>query len=88
MRSLRAIGYELGQFLRHRRSELNPVSLTRRQLEVIRLAAQGCSGREIAQRLFISQTTVKSHFQNVYAKFGVSDRASAVAEAMRYGFID
>lgn len=88
MRSLRAIGYELGQFLRHRRSELQPISLTRRQLEVIGLAAQGCSGREIAQRLFISQTTVKSHFENVYAKFGVSDRASAVAEAMRYGFIE
>ena len=71
-----------------RRSELHPISLTRRQLEVIRLAAQGLTGREIAQRLYISQTTVKSHFQNVYAKFGVSDRTSAVAEAMRYGFID
>jgi PAS domain S-box-containing protein len=88
MRSFTAIGYELGQFLAHHRAQLHPVSLTRRQLEVIRLAAQGCSGREIADRLFISPTTVKSHFETVYAKFEVSDRTSAVAEAMRYGFIE
>jgi PAS domain S-box-containing protein len=88
MRSLTAIGYELGQFLVHRRPDLDPISLTPRQLEVVRLAAQGLTGREIAQRLFISPTTVKSHFENAYARFGVSDRASAVAEAMRYGFIE
>jgi DNA-binding NarL/FixJ family response regulator/PAS domain-containing protein len=87
MRSLRAIGYEIGQFLAHRRVDLDPICLTPRQLEVMQLAAEGCSGREIADRLFISPTTVKSHFENVYAKFGVSDRTSAVAEAMRYGLI-
>jgi DNA-binding NarL/FixJ family response regulator/PAS domain-containing protein len=87
MRSLTAIGYELGQFLAHRRVDLDPISLTTRQLEVIQLAAEGCSGREIAERLFISPSTVKSHLENVYAKFGVSDRASAVAEALRYRLI-
>jgi DNA-binding NarL/FixJ family response regulator len=88
MRSLRAIGYELGQFFAHRRVDLHPISLTPRQLEILRLAAQGCTGRQIAERLFISPTTVKSHFEHIYAKFGVGDRASALVAAMRYGFIE
>jgi len=88
MSSLAAIGQEFGQFLSHHRGDLDPISLTPRQLEVVRLAAQGLSGRKIAQRLCLSPTTVKSHFEQVYAKFGVSDRASAAATAMRYGVID
>jgi DNA-binding NarL/FixJ family response regulator len=63
-------------------------ALTERQLQVIRMAAQGCSTREIADRLFISPTTVKSHFESAYAKLGASDRASAVAAAIRYGVIE
>lgn len=88
MLSLRAVGFELGQFLTHRRGELALVSLTPRQLEVIALVAEGCSAREIARRLFISPTTVKSHLEGAYSTLGVSDRASAVAEAMRYGLIE
>jgi DNA-binding NarL/FixJ family response regulator len=87
MLSLRAIGSELGQFLFHRRGELDHRTLTARQLQVIELAAQGCSGGQIAERLCISATTVKSHFTGIYARLGVSDRAAAVAEAMRYGLI-
>jgi DNA-binding CsgD family transcriptional regulator/PAS domain-containing protein len=88
MLTLRAIGSELGQFLAHRPADLHPISLTTRQLDVLGLAAQGLTGREIAKRLFISASTVKSHFENIYAKFGVSDRASAVAEAMRQDLIE
>lgn len=88
MRSLTAIGYEVGQFLAHRRAELHPLSLTPRQLEVLRLAAHGCSAREIAEQLSISPTTVKTDFENLYAKLGVSDRAAAVAAAMRHGLIE
>jgi DNA-binding NarL/FixJ family response regulator len=87
MLSLRAVGSELGQFLAHRRGELDLTTLTPRQVEVMQLAAQGYSGREIAERLFISATTVKSHFESIYDRLGVSDRASAVAEAMRCGLI-
>ena len=87
MLSLRAIGSELGQFLAHRHGELELTTLTPRQVEVLRLAAEGCSGREIAERLVISPTTVKSHFESIYERLGVSDRASAVAEAMRHGLI-
>jgi DNA-binding CsgD family transcriptional regulator/PAS domain-containing protein len=88
MLSLRAIGSELGQFLAHRPGDLHPLSLTSRQLEVLKLAAQGLTGREIAKQLFVSTSTVKSHFENIYSKFGVSDRASAVAEAMRQNLIE
>jgi DNA-binding NarL/FixJ family response regulator len=88
MRSLRAIGYELGHLLAHQRVDPAAPALTERQLQVIRMAAQGCSTREIADRLFISPTTVKSHFESAYAKLGASDRASAVAAAIRYGVIE
>jgi ATP/maltotriose-dependent transcriptional regulator MalT len=87
MRSLTGIGYELGQFLARRRGEIEPATLTARELEVIQLAAQGHSGREVAERLVVSPATVKTHFEHIYRKFGVSDRASAVAEALRLGLI-
>ena len=45
------------------------------------------SGRRIAEQLTLSPSTVKTHFENVYAKWGVSDRASAVAKALREGLI-
>jgi PAS domain S-box-containing protein len=86
-RSLTSIGYELGEFLAHRRGELKPSALTPRELEVLQLAAQGCSGRQIAERLVLSPATVRRHFEHIYAKYGVSDRAAAVAKALREGLI-
>jgi DNA-binding CsgD family transcriptional regulator len=65
-----------------------PPRLTERELEVLRLAATGIPGPEIASRLVISPTTVKSHFENIYAKLEVPDRAAAVASALRLGLID
>ena len=62
-------------------------ALTARELEVLQLAAQGYSGRQIAERLRISPATIKTHFEHIYAKFGVSGRAAAVAQAMRAGLI-
>lgn len=88
MRSLAAVGSEVGRFLVHRRGELGSSPLTARQLEIIALAAQGRSGGEIAEQLCISATTVKSHFTGIYARLGVSDRAAAVAEAIRHGLIE
>ncbi len=87
LRSLTGIGYELGEFLAHRRGELKPPALTPRELEVLQLAAQGCGGREIAARLFLSPATVRTHFGRIYEKYGVSDRAAAVAKALRDGLI-
>ena len=88
LRSLTSIGYELGEFLAHRRGELKPLALTPRELQVLQLAAQGCAGREIAGRLVVSPATVRTHFERIYEKYGVSDRAAAVAKALRDGLID
>jgi PAS domain S-box-containing protein len=87
MRSLTGIGYELGHFLGRRRGELTAPALTRRELQILQLAAQGHSGRQIAERLVVSPATVKTHFTNAYKKLAASDRASAVATALRLGLI-
>lgn len=57
--------------------------LTPRELEVVRMIADGLSVPQIAKRLFLAPSTVKSHVHNLYEKLGVSDRGAAVAEAMR-----
>ena len=61
--------------------------LSQRELEVLRLISQGCSNRETATRLFISEATVKTHLLHVYAKLGVRDRAAAVATAFERGLL-
>jgi PAS domain S-box-containing protein len=89
LRSLRGIGRELGTFLARRRAELGSGrSLTPRELEVLQLAANGHSGTAIASRLVISPSTIKTHFNHIYEKLGVSDRAAAVASALRLGLIE
>src|SRR3954451_18186188 len=87
IRTLTSIGDELGRFLSRRRGQLEARQLSARELEVLRLASDGLSGPEIADRLVISLSTVKTHFENVYEKLGVSDRPSAVALALRRGLI-
>ena len=88
LRSLTGMGHELGHFFAHRSGELRrQPELTARECQVLQLAAQGMSGKAIAQRLQVSPSTVKSHFENIYAKWDISDRASAVANALRQGLI-
>ncbi|HJS94197.1 MAG TPA: response regulator transcription factor [Solirubrobacteraceae bacterium] len=58
-------------------------SLSAREREVLELVAAGLSSPEVARRLNLSTTTVKTHLQRLYEKLGVGDRAAAVAEAMR-----
>jgi DNA-binding NarL/FixJ family response regulator len=55
---------------------------------VLRLLADGATNTEIARHLALSAETVKSHVQRMYVKLGVSDRTSAVREAMRRGLLD
>jgi two-component system, NarL family, nitrate/nitrite response regulator NarL len=62
--------------------------LTDRELEILRLIAAGKSLPSIAQELVLGVTTVKTHVQHIYDKLGVSDRAAAVAEAMRRRLIE
>jgi two-component system nitrate/nitrite response regulator NarL len=62
--------------------------LTAREREILGLIAAGKSLPEIAKELFLGVTTVKTHVQHLYEKLGVSDRAAAVAEAMRRRLIE
>jgi DNA-binding NarL/FixJ family response regulator len=62
--------------------------LTARETEVLRLIAQGLSNPEIAERLYISEATVKTHINNTFAKIGARHRAEAVRYAYRKGIAD
>ena len=65
-----------------------PHSLTRRELEVLRLLTEGLAQHGIAERLFISQKTVATHVENIFRKLGVHSRAQAVAVAFREGLLE
>ena len=62
-----------------------PDGLTRREAEVLALIAQGRSNSEIADDLFISEATVKTHINNLFAKADLRDRAQAVGYAFKHG---
>lgn len=62
-------------------------ALSARELEVLRLVAAGCTNRDAARKLFISEATVKTHLLHIYAKLGVRDRASAVAAGYQRGLL-
>ncbi|GLY90655.1 response regulator [Actinoallomurus iriomotensis] len=61
--------------------------LTAREIEVLRLLATGGSNRAIARRLFISEATVKTHINHIFAKTRSPDRAAAVRYAYDHGFV-
>ena len=61
--------------------------LSGREIEILDLVAQGKSNRNIAGELWISEATVKSHLLRIYEKLGATDRASAVAAAMKRGIL-
>lgn len=77
-----SIAVGLAGEIRRRADPAAPV-LSRREREVLGLIAQGRSIPAIAQELYLAPSTVKTHVQRLYEKLGVSDRAAAVAEAMR-----
>lgn len=66
---------------------LSEETLSSREIEVLELVAQGKTNRDISGELWISEATVKSHLLHIYDKLGASDRASAVAVAMKRGIL-
>jgi two-component system, NarL family, nitrate/nitrite response regulator NarL len=70
------------------RREQPPVSLSDRELEIVARLAHGLTAPAIARELGVSVSTIKATLQRIYEKLGVSDRAAAVAEAMRRRLID
>jgi len=66
---------------------LTQPSLTEREVEVLRLVAEGLRNKEIAQRLGISDQTAQGHVKNILVKLGVNDRTAAVSVAARRGII-
>lgn len=63
-------------------------SLTRRELEVLKLLAEGLFNKEIAYTLSISEKTVKNHVSNIFRKINVSDRTQAAVYAIKHNIVD
>lgn len=74
-----------GPLVQRVRREAPP--LTEREVEVLRLVAAGLANREIANRLYLSLSSVKSHLSHTFGRLGVRRREAAVAEARRQGLI-
>jgi len=65
-----------------------PDGLTRREIEVLALIGEGLTNSEIARRLYVSEATVKTHINNLFAKAQLRDRAHAVRYAYTHGLVD
>ncbi len=68
-------------------SPAKPGLLTEREIEVLRLIAQGATNREIAERLVISEGTVKNHISNILGRLGLRDRTQAAIYAREQGWV-
>lgn len=80
---------DLSKLVRHLRGETAPVGsdLTGRELEVLQLLAEGVTTEALAERLFISKHTARSHVRNILGKLGAHSKLEAVAVAARAGVI-
>lgn len=62
-------------------------ALTPREAEILELLAGGLSNRELGRKLYVSETTIKTHLLHIYRKLGVETRSAAIAEASRRGWV-
>jgi HD-GYP domain-containing protein (c-di-GMP phosphodiesterase class II) len=86
---LERLGEELG--LQHAVTPVRrqwPASLSDREVEVLQLAARGLSRREMAQKLYVSESTVRTHLEHIYIKIGVSSRAAATLYAVEHDLLN
>ena len=65
-----------------------PVTVTRRETEVLQAIVDGCSTPQVAARLYLSQKTVKNHLAAIYQKLDARDRTQAVLTALRLGIVE
>jgi len=68
--------------------EASKYNLTARELEVLQLLAYGYTNKKIAEKMYISEQTVKSHVIHIFQKLGAADRTEAVAVALRKGLVE
>ena len=68
-------------------SPLLPDNFSSRELEVLKCLAAGSSNEKIAEQLFISKNTVKTHIQNIYHKLEVNNRREATSKALTIGLV-
>jgi DNA-binding CsgD family transcriptional regulator len=73
--------------LRQQADDARTTGLSRREIDVLKLVAEGRTTSEIATRLFISAKTADHHIQHIYTKIGVSNRAAATRWAMRHELV-
>ena len=67
--------------------KLEELEVTPRELEILELIAKGMSNREIAEKLFVSENTVKTHSSRVFDKLGAKRRTQAVQMGKEFGLI-
>ena len=70
-----------------RRADVASTRLTKREQEILRAVADGLATADIAQRLFLGESTVKTHLNRIYRKLGVANRTQALAAAVRLGLL-
>ena len=63
----------------------HPAGLTAREVEVLRLVAEGLTNPQVAERLYLSRRTVDAHLQRIYAKLDVNSRGAAIRFAIQHG---
>ena len=69
--------------------ELKPwLRLSEREKDIVRLVAQGCNNREIAQSLYIAEKTVKNYLSNILSQLSLRDRTQLAISALKIGFLD
>jgi DNA-binding NarL/FixJ family response regulator len=76
----------LHQGKREKPQSAAPEELSRREMDVLNLVVRGCSNRQIAQQLYIDETTVKTHLHRIFEKLNVRDRTQAAILAMQKGW--
>jgi len=64
------------------------ITLTSREMEILKWASQGMSNKELSEKLGISLRTVKAHMTNIFNKLGCSSRTDAIIKGLKQGYID